>query len=859
MNKIMSTKNKLLIFTSISLLVLMLVIIVNIYLNEIEDLQREEQQYRSNTMTAYTRTLNNYEVLYKSRLESIISSPKVLEAIKTNDREELYNLVELRWNVLKEENENVAIMHFHKPDGYTLLRMHNKDLFDDNIAEKRDMCKYMLKYQKPILAYEAGIHLLGYRIMIPIFENKQYLGAVEVGIKPNFILNQMQKNYEVSGAIFAKQEKIYREDFVQKDNIMINGYRLESNTLKDKDLINELPSGYKLDSDTRIEKDGKTYDIYLFEHKDFKGQISVKALVFNDITFLKNHFEENIIKIIFICVVLYILIFIIVKYGFEKILNKIDKTNKELQNNFAVLKSHQIAMDESSIVTKSDLSGRITYANDNFLKVTGYKRDEVIGKSHSIVRHPENSKEIFKDLWATIKAKKIWHGRLINRGKLDDYWVDLTILPILDDEQNIVEYIAVRYDITKMVLQKEELDNIANTDSLTGLGSRYKLIEDIKKSSRPSLALINIDSFSEVNDFYGHEKGDQVIIQLASIVEEITKEYGYLTYHLQGDEFVIFSQDSDRNTFSSNILLVADKISKKSIYVGEEQVHLNYSTAVSFEAKEKILSTADMALKVAKKDNRDFVAYSDDISLNDEYKNNIEWSKKIKNAIENDRIIPVFQPIVNNSNGAYEKYESLVRLIDEDGKMISPYFFLDISKKTKQYNHITRIMIQKSFDKFKDEEVEFSINLTIEDIIEEQINEFIFNMLEKYKIGERVVFEIVESESIKNFEQVLSFIDKVKSYKCKIAIDDFGTGYSNFEYLLKLNADYIKIDGSMIKDIDKSKEAQTVVETIVGFAKNMGIKTIAEFVENEAILNKVKEMGIDYSQGYHFSPPKIEL
>lgn len=132
-------------------------------------------------------------------------------------------------------------------------------------------------------------------------------------------------------------------------------------------------------------------------------------------------------------------------------------------------------------------------------------------------------------------------------------------------------------------------------------------------------------------------------------------------------------------------------------------------------------------------------------------------------------------------------------------------------------------------------------------------------MLERYKIGKRVVFEIVESESIEKFEQVHDFIEKVKSYNCKIAIDDFGTGYSNFEYLLKLNADYIKIDGSMIKDIDKSKEAEIVVSTIVGFAKKMDIKTIAEFVENESILEKVKELGIDYSQGYYFSAPKLDI
>jgi diguanylate cyclase (GGDEF)-like protein len=410
-----------------------------------------------------------------------------------------------------------------------------------------------------------------------------------------------------------------------------------------------------------------------------------------------------------------------------------------------------------------------------------------------------------------------------------------------------------------MVLQQKKLDNIANTDSLTGLGSRYKLIQDISDSKKPALAILNVDSFSEINDFYGHEKGDYVIIQLASVLNTIIEKTDFYVYHLQGDEFVVFSKNTDRKTFIQNVDDIAKKISTQSIFVDEEDLYLNLSTAISFEDKEKILSTADMALRLAKKENKSVVVYNDDISLNDEYKNNISWTKKIKNAIETDNIIPVFQPIVNNATGKYEKYESLVRLKDEDEKLISPFFFLDISKKTKHYTTITKIMIQKSFDRFKDEDYEFSINLTIEDILDQQINDYIVEMLERYKIGSRLVFEIVESESIEKFEQVHDFIEKVKSYNCKIAIDDFGTGYSNFEYLLKLNADYIKIDGSMIKDIDKSKEAEIVVSTIVGFAKKMGIKTIAEFVENESILEKVKELGIDYSQGYHFSAPKLDI
>ena len=265
-----------------------------------------------------------------------------------------------------------------------------------------------------------------------------------------------------------------------------------------------------------------------------------------------------------------------------------------------------------------------------------------------------------------------------------------------------------------------------------------------------------------------------------------------------------------------------------------------------------------MALKIAKRNSENIIIFSENISLNKEYQNNIYWTKKIKTAIQDDNFIPVYQPIINNKTKQIEKYESLVRLKDED-KLISPYFFLDISKKTKQYSTITKTMIEKSFKRFKDNDLEFSVNLTIEDILNEDIKNYIYSMLNKYNIGSRVVFEIVESESIENFDAVSNFITKIKSFDCKIAIDDFGTGYSNFVYLMKLNADYIKIDGSLIKEINTNEQAQIVVSTIVDFAKKMGIKTIAEFVENEAILNKIIELDIDYSQGYFFSEPKIDI
>jgi EAL domain-containing protein (putative c-di-GMP-specific phosphodiesterase class I) len=232
------------------------------------------------------------------------------------------------------------------------------------------------------------------------------------------------------------------------------------------------------------------------------------------------------------------------------------------------------------------------------------------------------------------------------------------------------------------------------------------------------------------------------------------------------------------------------------------------------------------------------------------------WSKELKKAIKNDKLVPYYQPIINNQTKEIDKYETLIRLIDDDGKIISPFFFLDVAKHSKQYHYITRTIIDKSFETFSSLKYNFSINLTIEDILDKQIQKYLFNALKYYNIGERVVFEIVEDEGIENFDIINEFIIKVRKFGCKIAIDDFGTGYSNFEYLIKLKADFIKIDGSIIKNLETDKSARILVTTIVVFAKKIGMKTIAEFVENEKIQELVIELGIDYSQGYYFGEPQ---
>ena len=232
------------------------------------------------------------------------------------------------------------------------------------------------------------------------------------------------------------------------------------------------------------------------------------------------------------------------------------------------------------------------------------------------------------------------------------------------------------------------------------------------------------------------------------------------------------------------------------------------------------------------------------------------WRKEGHNLVLEDlKIISYFQPIVCNKTQEIVKYESLVRLIDEDNNVISPFSFLDIAKKVKFYAQLEKTVIRKAFSKAKESGVCISINLAIEDILNENLIKFIEKELVDKNIAHLITFELLENESITDYDKAIDFINMVQKLGSSIAIDDFGSGYSNFEYLLRLKPDYIKIDGSCIKNIHNDKNSLLITKTINDFAHNLGIKTIAEFVHNKEVFDVLKGLGIDEYQGHYFSEP----
>ncbi len=398
------------------------------------------------------------------------------------------------------------------------------------------------------------------------------------------------------------------------------------------------------------------------------------------------------------------------------------------------------------------------------------------------------------------------------------------------------------------------------TDHLTNLPNMYQLRKDLQSCDDAGLVLLKIDNFQAINNFYGFVVGDYVLEYVGKFLKEILKEHK--VYRLSGAEYGLTVETRlGFYQLKDYMAEMYEKIKNIEIVYQDTKIYIDFTMASSSNRDNtSIFSKVSMALIYAKQKGVPFWIYEDRMNFEHEYERNLMLSHIVREAVENSRVVPYYQAIMDNNSGKVVKYECLARLIDKNDKILSPMLFIPISKSIKIYNEVTKIIINKAFEAFVDNEYEFSVNLSIEDIMSSEIFNFIIKKLKDNRsIANRTTFELLESEAIQDFKKVDRFIGEVTRYGAKIAIDDFGSGYSNFSYLTKIKADYIKIDGTLIENIDVDDASFIVVDTIVQFAKRLGIQTIAEYVHSSVIMDKVKELGIDYSQGFYIDEPSVSL
>ena len=409
-----------------------------------------------------------------------------------------------------------------------------------------------------------------------------------------------------------------------------------------------------------------------------------------------------------------------------------------------------------------------------------------------------------------------------------------------------------------------ELEDRYYHNQLTGLPNRVKLLEDIKLEKPTGLLVIDIKGFSTINDFYGAAIGDKVLVAITQFLATVIGEDENF-YNIAADQFIYLEKSlemTQKQFNEENIKSMMNTIENTPIKVEvakDNFIDINiYVTVVHIDDTrdiDNLLEVADMTLHYAKDMRLPFIKYTPSLKLTEKFEKDLAGVNMVKSALEEDRLVAYFQPIIK----AYgNSYECLVRIQDGD-RVISPFFFLDAVTKTKYYSQLTQRMIEKSFQYFEGKDVTFSVNLSFDDIEDTELIEFLKHKMHKYGVEKQLILEILESENIVDFTLIRSFIQDMQKLGVQIAIDDFGSGYSNFTYLKELKPDYIKIDGSLIKDIATVEESYILVRTITNLAHELGIKVVAEYIENEEIYNKAKRLYIDGYQGYFLGAPNSSM
>jgi len=410
------------------------------------------------------------------------------------------------------------------------------------------------------------------------------------------------------------------------------------------------------------------------------------------------------------------------------------------------------------------------------------------------------------------------------------------------------------------------LQNVkARIDPTYKLPNLQALRENVDKSISPVGIFFQIKDYENILYLYGIE-GSKIIIK--NMLEYISTELCEMKkdnkniYVISEDRFAVF-WDNKNNIDLEILEYFTKKIYQNlnlkafgnNIFKNDLKV-----TVIGNSIKENFVQISLLTLKEAIKKNISWMI-SNTIyrKLTTNIENTIQTIKVIDKAIENDKIIPVYQAIQDAKTKKIYKYECLVRIQKNDGSLLSPFFFLDIAKQSDQYDIITKIMITKTFEYMKDKDCEFSINLSSIDIENKDTLKFLFEKLEKYKLNKRLIIELLEDETIHNFDEVLKFIKELKQMGVRVAIDDYGSGYSNLERVFQFEPDFIKIDGSIIKGIVDDKTKEAITKSAVYLAKEIGVKTIAEFVADKDIYDKCIEIEIDFLQGYYISEPKLEI
>lgn len=527
---------------------------------------------------------------------------------------------------------------------------------------------------------------------------------------------------------------------------------------------------------------------------------------------------------------------------------------------------------EGIMITDAEM--RISLVNSAFESLTGYKMEEVRGKTPKLLQSGKQDASYYKKMWEDLKNKGVWRGEIWNRRKNGDIYPEiLTITSMVDTEGKLTNYFGIFSDISNKKVIEKELEELTLTDHLTSISNRssfnellFNLITDSKNSpSKHAILFIDLDRFKQINETLGNEVGDLLLIEVANRINTVVRDSDIFARY-GGDEFLLAINSMEHQKEAVHFAKDIIKKLNKPFYINEDEIYITSSIGISIYPQdgvevEELIHKADKAMYFAKQNGRNQYAFYFE-ELKRDSKRLLLLEAELRKAIQAKKITIAYQPKVSVDKQDIIGVEALVRWTSDKLGFVSPGEFIPLAEDTGLIIPLSELIIEKvcldilDWRKEGINKLPVSINIAAlhfqQDDFIERINEIVM----QYNCSpQQLELELTERTVMHDSEGIVSKLIKLKNMGFKISIDDFGTGYSSLSYLNRFPLNYLKIDSSFIQRITSLKDKQAIVDSIILMAHRLHLKVVAEGVETKDQVKLLKEMDCDIIQGYYYSKP----
>lgn len=538
------------------------------------------------------------------------------------------------------------------------------------------------------------------------------------------------------------------------------------------------------------------------------------------------------------------------------------------------LVSFRYAVENSdNTVMITDADRNITYVNEAFNKNTGYTKEEAIGKNPKMLRSGLLPQEFYDKMNRALADGEKWSGDFVNRDKYGKIYYEKTSITPVYKYNMLIGYMAIKLNVTDYIEQEKKVVHLAEHDQLTGLKNRRAMEIDIKRNikdarysdTKLAILFLDLDNFKTINDSLGHNIGDLLLKFIAKrLKNNLGKSDGI--YRFGGDEFVIVVT---KNVTEKNALMIAKRVINlvnKPLILENNNITSSASIGISMypedgEDMHTLLKNADIAMYSSKMSGKNrYKFYYENFSQ--ELKRSIDIEHELANALKNSEFSVVYQPKYSLKTKEVVSLELLIRWKNKKIGIVPPDIFIPIAENLGFINDIGRYVFREACRDFQCLKQHFSslknisVNVSAVQLSDKSLKKDFEKIIKEEGVApEDLALEITETSLMRNIKENVKILDKFSSLGFKICMDDFGTGYSSLNYLVQLPINNIKIDKTFIDVIFSGKKELEMIKSILSISQNLDFRTIAEGIETQEQEDLLRDIGVDFGQGFYFSKP----